>query len=257
MCIYVYIYIYIEREGYIYVFPLCRLLQRCTYNDANVVATPTGVCEINTHPKRNSPQNSAETILYSTILYCTILYYSNVLNYIINVKIQSRKIPCSLMAVLCAAAVPSNPPLRSACEPQDGCPEIPGFLGPVDCDHCNCNHKLLQSLFWNRLKFTRLSKQSAVTVVVVTICWSYEGWLSRDSRIVIPYTTRLLTLVVAGTVCCLLTRRSLLWSEWSMHCVVLWRPEALDCRVLIPPETWSGLTRNPPSLGFEPQTSCI
>ena len=25
----------------------------------------------------------------------------------------------------------------------------------------------------------------------------------------------------------------------------------------IPPETWSCLTRNPPSLGFEPQTSCI
>ena len=39
--------------------------------------------------------------------------------------------------------------------------------------------------------------------------------------------------------------------------VVLWRPEALDSRVLIPPEAWSGLTRNPPSLGFEPQTSCI
>ena len=39
-------------------------------------------------------------------------------------------------------------------------------------------------------------------------------------------------------------------------CVVLWRPDSLDCRVLIRPETWSGLTRNPPSLGFEPQTSC-
>ena len=31
-------------------------------------------------------------------------------------------------------------------------------------------------------------------------------------------------------------------------CVVLWRPEALDCRVLIPPEAWSWLTRNPPSV---------
>ena len=28
----------------------------------------------------------------------------------------------------------------------------------------------------------------------------------------------------------------------SMPCVVLWRPEALDCRVLIPPETRNGLT---------------
>ena len=40
-------------------------------------------------------------------------------------------------------------------------------------------------------------------------------------------------------------------------CVVLWRPEALDCGVLIPAETWSWLTRNPPSLGFEPRTSCM
>ena len=33
--------------------------------------------------------------------------------------------------------------------------------------------------------------------------------------------------------------------------------EALDCRVLAPPEAWSGLTPNPLSLGFEPETSCI
>ena len=32
------------------------------------------------------------------------------------------------------------------------------------------------------------------------------------------------------------------------------RPEALDIAgELIPPETWAGITRNPPSLGFEPQ----
>ena len=31
-------------------------------------------------------------------------------------------------------------------------------------------------------------------------------------------------------------------------CEVLWRPEALDCGVLIPPEgAWSGLTRHPQS----------
>ena len=27
----------------------------------------------------------------------------------------------------------------------------------------------------------------------------------------------------------------------SMPCVVLWKPEALDCRVLMPPQTWSNL----------------
>ena len=42
-----------------------------------------------------------------------------------------------------------------------------------------------------------------------------------------------------------------------MPCVVLWRPEALDCRVLVPPEAWNGLTPNLPSLGFEPRTSSI
>ena len=57
-------------------------------------------------------------------------------------------------------------------------------------------------------------------------------------------------------VVCFLTRRSLFGPD-GMPCVVLWRPEALDCRVLIPPEAWNGLTRNPPSLGFEPRTSCI
>ena len=53
-----------------------------------------------------------------------------------------------------------------------------------------------------------------------------------------------------------LTRRNLFGPD-GMPCVVLWRPEALDCRVLIPPEALNGLTRNPPSLGYEPQTSCI
>ena len=52
------------------------------------------------------------------------------------------------------------------------------------------------------------------------------------------------------------TRRSLLVLT-EFPCVVLWRPEALDCRVLIPPEAWSWLTRNPPSVGLEPRTSCI
>ena len=42
-----------------------------------------------------------------------------------------------------------------------------------------------------------------------------------------------------------------------MPCIVLWRPEALDCRVPIPPETWNGLIRYLPSVGSEPQTSCF
>ena len=33
----------------------------------------------------------------------------------------------------------------------------------------------------------------------------------------------------------------------GMPRVVLWRPEALDCRAIIRPETWNGFTRNPPS----------
>ena len=40
-------------------------------------------------------------------------------------------------------------------------------------------------------------------------------------------------------------------------CAVFWRPEALDGRVLIPPEAWSGLIPDPPCLGLEPQTFCI
>ena len=40
-------------------------------------------------------------------------------------------------------------------------------------------------------------------------------------------------------------------------CVVLWRPAALDCRVLNPSEAWNWLPRTPPSLKFEPWTSCI
>ena len=35
-----------------------------------------------------------------------------------------------------------------------------------------------------------------------------------------------------------LTRRSRFDPD-GMSCVVLWRPEALDCRALIPPETWN------------------
>ena len=44
----------------------------------------------------------------------------------------------------------------------------------------------------------------------------------------------------------------------GMPCAVLWRPGALDCRVLIPPEAWNGLTRTPPPhVGIESRTSCI
>ena len=41
----------------------------------------------------------------------------------------------------------------------------------------------------------------------------------------------------------------------GLPCVVLWRPQAQNCRVLIPPETWNRFTRNPPSfrLGFNHQ----
>ena len=54
----------------------------------------------------------------------------------------------------------------------------------------------------------------------------------------------------------LFTWRSLL-SPDGMPCVVLWRPAARDGRVPITPETWNGLSRDPPSLGVEAQTSCI
>jgi len=53
-----------------------------------------------------------------------------------------------------------------------------------------------------------------------------------------------------------LTRRSLCGLN-GMPCMMLWRPEAFDCRELTPPETWSGLTPKPSTLGFEPQTFCI
>jgi len=33
----------------------------------------------------------------------------------------------------------------------------------------------------------------------------------------------------------------------ELPCVMLWRPQALDCRALIPPEAWSWLTHNPPA----------
>jgi len=36
-------------------------------------------------------------------------------------------------------------------------------------------------------------------------------------------------------------------------CELLWRPEALDCRVRIPPEASNGLTPKPPSLGLKPR----
>ena len=42
-----------------------------------------------------------------------------------------------------------------------------------------------------------------------------------------------------------LTRRSL---SGLAENALLWRPEALDCRVRVPPEACNGLTPNPPSL---------
>ena len=62
--------------------------------------------------------------------------------------------------------------------------------------------------------------------------------------------------VYAICVCAVWTRINL-FGPGGMPCVVLWRPEALDCRVLLPSETLTWLTRNPPSLRFKPRTSCI
>ena len=39
--------------------------------------------------------------------------------------------------------------------------------------------------------------------------------------------------------CICLTRRILFVVRMEFPCVVLWRPEALDCRVLILPEAWN------------------
>ena len=52
-----------------------------------------------------------------------------------------------------------------------------------------------------------------------------------------------------------LARRSL-FGPGGMPCVVPWKPEALDCSVLIPLEAWNRFDRNPPSVGLEPQTTC-
>ena len=44
-----------------------------------------------------------------------------------------------------------------------------------------------------------------------------------------------------------LTRTGFYCCPDGVPCAVLWRSEALDCRVLIPPEIWNGSTREPPS----------
>ena len=46
------------------------------------------------------------------------------------------------------------------------------------------------------------------------------------------------TQVVGGAFVVCLTRRDLFGPD-GMPCVVLWRAEALDCRVLIPSEAWN------------------
>ena len=56
---------------------------------------------------------------------------------------------------------------------------------------------------------------------------------------VIPITTSLVV-----PISYVLTRRSLFGPD-GMPCVVLWGLEALDCKVLISPETWNGFTRSP------------
>ena len=54
---------------------------------------------------------------------------------------------------------------------------------------------------------------------------------------------------------CLLVRRALYNGPDGMPCVALWRPEALDCRELIPPEAGNGFARNPCLARIEPRTS--
>ena len=46
-------------------------------------------------------------------------------------------------------------------------------VGPADCHHSHCNHNLLRNLYEIDLRFTRFTKQNAVTIVAVTVCWSY------------------------------------------------------------------------------------
>ena len=80
-------------------------------------------------------------------------------------------------------------------------------------------------------------------------CQSVVGGLIWRWHLLVVYSCSLLFFV--------LTRRRLFAVPMEFTCVMLWRPEALDCRVLIPPGAWNWLTRKLPSLGFEPQTSCI
>ena len=54
-----------------------------------------------------------------------------------------------------------------------------------------------------------------------------------------------------------LIRSGLFVVRMELPRIVFWRPEAFDCRVLILAEVWNGLTPNPQSVRFEPQTSCI
>ena len=53
------------------------------------------------------------------------------------------------------------------------------FIGLVDCNHCNCKHKLFQNLYNSSLRITRFTKQHVVTVVVVTLCWSHEQFVQN------------------------------------------------------------------------------
>ena len=48
---------------------------------------------------------------------------------------------------------------------------------------------------------------------------------------------RIVTILVLGmTIVCLFGLGGVFLVQTEFPCVVLWRPEALDCRVLIPPE---------------------
>ena len=56
------------------------------------------------------------------------------------------------------------------------------FVGPADCNHCNCHRKLCQSLYQHVLRITRATKQDVTTVVVFTGCWSYESFTTFEEN---------------------------------------------------------------------------
>ena len=126
------------------------------------------------------------------------------------------------------------------------CPSGRRFRAPSFCCFlvCHCLLSLLTVELYHLMCMFCLHVETDLYLDVEIgkqMCYDHPSSFSEEHRPRLPTNLALSCLPFRSIFVVFDLEKSFVVPD-GMPCVVLWRPEALDCRVLIPPETWDGHT---------------